>query len=178
VKRRLVVTAAVSGRVLDTVTLTDGGDVEYDTGVAEALLAGRLGDGGTAAAEAFAQLDGWSNGAVSIAGDPPAPRTTGATVGTEETDRPVDDAGDVVLAEGWVPPVPSVLLDLREAGSDRKLRAYWVRGEGAAKIAWNTGGDFTRCVSHLGKYVSDPEGLCAEYHKAATGMWPGDKNNK
>lgn len=80
---------------------------------------------------------------------------------------------DVALAEGWAPPVPNVLLDLREAGSDRKLRAYWVRGEGAAKIGWGTGGDFKRCVSHLGKYVTDPEGLCAEYHKAATGQWPG-----
>lgn len=95
------------------------------------------------------------------------------TVDTDEADRPVDDAGDVVLAEGWTPPVPNVLADLREAGGDRKLRAYWVRGEGAAKIGWGKDGDFTSCVSHLGKYVSDPEGLCAEYHKAATGQWPG-----
>lgn len=96
----------------------------------------------------------------------------GGKVETEETDRPVDDAADVLLEAGWVPPVPNVLVDLRE-GSDRKLRAYWVRGEGAAKIGWNTDGDFGRCVTHLGKYVTDPEGLCAEYHKAATGKWPG-----
>jgi hypothetical protein len=99
----------------------------------------------------------------------------GGNVDTEETDRLVDDAGDVLLEAGWVPPVPNVLVDLREAGSDRKLRAYWVRGEGAGKIGWKTDGDFTRCVSHLGKYVTDPEGLCAEYHKAATGEWPGKK---
>ena len=92
---------------------------------------------------------------------------------TRENGLPVDDAGDVRLAEGWTPQVPNVLLDLAEAGSDRKLRAYWVRGEGAAKISWNVDGDFGRCVTHLGKYVKDPEGLCAEYHRAATGSWPG-----
>lgn len=97
----------------------------------------------------------------------------GAPVVVEESDRPVDDAGDVILAEGWTPQVPNVVADLAEAGSDRKLRAYWVRGEGAAKIGWGKAGDFAACVSHLGKYVSDPEGLCAEYHKAATGKWPG-----
>jgi hypothetical protein len=101
---------------------------------------------------------------------------SGGTVGsTEEAGRVVDDAGDVMLAEGWAPAVPNVLMDLREAGGDRKLRAYWVRGEGAGKIDWGSDGDFTRCVSHLGKYVDDPQGLCAEYHKAATGKWPAEK---
>lgn len=94
---------------------------------------------------------------------------------TEETDRPVDDAGDVLLEDGWVPTVPNVLMTLEAAGSDRKLRKYWVRGEGAAKIGWGKPGDFDTCVTHLGKYVSDPKGLCAEYHKAATGEWPGKK---
>lgn len=98
-------------------------------------------------------LDGWTDGRVRL------------------------DAAPVTIETGWVPPVPNMLLDLREAGSDRKLRAYWTRGEGAAKIGWGTGGDFTRCVSHLGKYVGDPEGLCAEYHKAATGQWPGKGRN-
>lgn len=62
-------------------------------------------------------------------------------------------------------------------GSDAKLREYWLTGAGAAKIGWDTPGDFTRCVKHLRKYVSDPQGLCAEYHKEATGVWPGDKRN-
>lgn len=62
--------------------------------------------------------------------------------------------------------------------SDAKLRQYWIRGAGAAKIRWNTPGDFTRCVRQLRKYVRDPEGLCAEYHHEATGMWPGDKRNQ
>jgi HK97 family phage prohead protease len=62
------------------------------------------------------------------------------------------------------------------AKSGLKLEEYWIHGAGAAKIAWGlsgTPGDFTRCVTHLGKYVKDPEGLCAEYHHAATGKWPG-----
>ncbi|MEU2013095.1 hypothetical protein [Nocardia sp. NPDC019302] len=40
------------------------------------------------------------------------------------------------------------------------------------KIKWGTGGDFDRCVRHLGKYVKDPKGLCAEYHHEALGIWP------
>lgn len=64
---------------------------------------------------------------------------------------------------------------LMEFASDRGLRRYWTKGEGAVKIGWGTDGSFDRCVSHLGKYVSDPQGLCAEYHKAATGEWPAEK---
>lgn len=55
----------------------------------------------------------------------------------------------------------------------RKLREYWVHGPGAAKIGWGSPGDFKRCVAHLGKYVSNPEGLCNEYHQAALGGPPG-----
>lgn len=54
-----------------------------------------------------------------------------------------------------------------------KLRDYWVRGRGAVKIAWGTPGDYKRCVRHLRKYVSDPEGLCNTYHQAALGKPPG-----
>lgn len=62
----------------------------------------------------------------------------------------------------------------------RRLREYWTRGEGAAKIKWNTPGDWTRCTKHLGKYVGpeNAKGLCSIYHKVATGMYPGDKRNK
>lgn len=97
----------------------------------------------------------------------------GGDVPTGEADRLVDDAADVLLEAGWTPTVPNVLVDLAEAGGDRKLRAYWVRGEGAAKINWGAAGDFDRCVSHLAKYVSHPEGLCNEYHQAAVGAPPG-----
>jgi hypothetical protein len=63
-------------------------------------------------------------------------------------------------------------------GSDHALRNYWVRGEGAAKIRWGSDSDFKRCVKELREHVRDPEGLCAEYHKSATGMWPGDRRNR
>lgn len=72
--------------------------------------------------------------------------------------------------------VPNMLMPVQAAG-DSKLRAYWLHGEGAAKIRWGTGGDFTRCVRALREHVRDPEGLCAEYHHEATGMWPGNRRN-
>jgi hypothetical protein len=61
------------------------------------------------------------------------------------------------------------------SGSGHQLREYWTRGPGAAKIRWGTDGSFDRCVRHLGKYVKRPQGLCAEYHKRATGEWPAEK---
>lgn len=73
--------------------------------------------------------------------------------------------------------VPNVVLPVA-AASDGKLRDYWLHGEGAAKIRWGTEGDFTRCVRQLSRYVRDPEGLCAEYHHAANGFWPGDRRNR
>lgn len=60
-----------------------------------------------------------------------------------------------------------------EHSAAHRLKEYWTKGEGAAKIVWNTPGDFKRCVAELGKYVSDPEGLCNTYHVAATGGPPG-----
>ena len=55
------------------------------------------------------------------------------------------------------------------------LKTYWTKpGEpGYLKIAWGTPGDFKRCVAELGKYVTDPEGLCNTYHVAALGKPPG-----
>lgn len=94
---------------------------------------------------------------------------------------PPEDLADAL--EGWSdgrlqldsapPPVPATPLDLPEAVSDRHLRRYWTRGKGALKIGWGRPGDFAACVRHLRKYVRDPKGLCAVYHKAATGVWPG-----
>jgi HK97 family phage prohead protease len=58
-------------------------------------------------------------------------------------------------------------------GTER-LHAYWVHGEGAAKIGWLKPGDFDRCVAELGKYIKDPEGYCNLAHHEATGMWPAE----
>lgn len=65
--------------------------------------------------------------------------------------------------------------DVNLPGGSHNLKNHWVRGPGAAKIRWGTDGSFDRCVRQLGRYVRDPQGLCAEYHKAATGEWPAEK---
>lgn len=61
-----------------------------------------------------------------------------------------------------------------------QLKKYWLGGKGAAKIRWGTSGDWTRCFRHLRKYMSPrkAKGACANMHKMATGMWPGDRRNK
>jgi hypothetical protein len=55
-----------------------------------------------------------------------------------------------------------------------KLRKYWTKGPGAAKIKWGTPGDFKRCVRHMREYVGErAEGLCNIYHRSALGVAPG-----
>jgi hypothetical protein len=67
----------------------------------------------------------------------------------------------------------------RNKGNAEKLRRYWVYGKGAAKIRWNTKGDWTRCVRQLSKYMGPrAKGYCALRHKEATGMWTGDKEHR
>lgn len=58
----------------------------------------------------------------------------------------------------------------------QRLRTYWTRGEGAAKIRWGQPGDFNRCRRQLAKYVPNPSylaGTCANLHYVALGVWPG-----
>lgn len=76
-------------------------------------------------------------------------------------------------------PVWELDVEIKDAGSmhpgAKKLRDYWVRGEGALKIRWGVSGDFNRCTRQLRKYVGvRAEGLCANYHKAALGTRPGE----
>jgi hypothetical protein len=67
----------------------------------------------------------------------------------------------------------------RNRGNAERLRHYWTYGEGGLKIRWNTGGDWTRCVRHLGKYLGPrAKGYCALRHKEMTGMWTGDKPHR
>lgn len=59
-----------------------------------------------------------------------------------------------------------------------RIKDYWAHGEGAAKIAWGKPGDFNRCRLHLGKYVKpghELDGLCANLHHMALGVWPGQE---
>lgn len=56
-------------------------------------------------------------------------------------------------------------------GNAQTLRNYWTKGPGAAKIGWGTPGDWSRCVSEVGKYMGPrAKGYCALRHRAATGM--------
>lgn len=58
----------------------------------------------------------------------------------------------------------------------QRLRTYWTRGKGAAKIRWGQPGDFNRCRRQLAKYVPNPSylaGTCANLHYVALGVWPG-----
>jgi hypothetical protein len=67
----------------------------------------------------------------------------------------------------------------RNRGGAAKLRRYWTIGKGGAKIRWNTGGDWTRCVRQLSKYMGPrAKGYCSLRHKEMTGMWPGDRRNR
>lgn len=65
----------------------------------------------------------------------------------------------------------------------KRIHDYWtVPGQpGYEKIAWGTPGDFNRCRVEVGEEIgeSSPEKLrfinqiCAQWHKDATGFWPG-----
>jgi hypothetical protein len=61
----------------------------------------------------------------------------------------------------------------------RRLKRYWTRGKGGrAKIRWNSGGDWYRCVRNLTKYLGPrAKGYCALRHKEVTGMWTGDREH-
>ena len=56
-----------------------------------------------------------------------------------------------------------------------RLRDYWTKGPGAAKIGWGTPGDFRRCRALLAPYVKPQHlsGYCANRHYDALKTWPG-----
>lgn len=94
----------------------------------------------------------------------------------EEVDRIIDEFDKTGIFN---------LLDEKAGGADRnrggaeKLRRYWTVGKGGAKIRWGTGGDWTRCVQQLSKYLGPrAKGYCALRHKEMNGVWPGDRRNK
>jgi 2'-5' RNA ligase len=60
-----------------------------------------------------------------------------------------------------------------------RLRDYWVRGPGAAKINWGTPGDFNRCRVNVAEYVKPQHinGYCANRHYDALGFWPGQRHD-
>ena len=67
----------------------------------------------------------------------------------------------------------------KNLGNADKLRRYWTVGKGAAKIRWGTGGDWSRCVRNLTKYMGPrSKGYCALRHREMTGAWTGDKRHR
>jgi hypothetical protein len=88
--------------------------------------------------------------------DPPESLTASAFA-------PIADTHD---APGWI----------THPAETQRLRTYWTRGRGAAKIRWGVPGDFNRCRRQLAKYVPNPSylaGTCANLHYVALGFWPG-----
>lgn len=75
--------------------------------------------------------------------------------------------------------VPGIADTPGDVAAARRLKHYWLRGAGAAKIRWNTGGDWTRCVRYLSKYLGvRAKGYCANLHHEATGLWTGDRAHR
>lgn len=95
----------------------------------------------------------------------------------------VDEAIEYLMFKALMDgPPEEIEMEQKDLGSmhpgARKLRRYWLRGEGALKIAWGTPGDWRRCVAHLTKYMGTrSKGYCNLMHKRANGYYPGDKRN-
>lgn len=84
---------------------------------------------------------------------------------------------DALVASAFAPGTKDGPGWITNPRATQRLRSYWVRGEGAAKIRWGVSGDFNRCRLQLAKYVNPRflAGTCANLHKEAVGMWPGRK---
>lgn len=97
----------------------------------------------------------------------------------EASEAPI--AASLALAVLFGPNVPITAaggLD-RNRGNAEELRRYWTVGKGGLKIRWGTGGDWTRCVRNLRKYMGPrAKGYCALRHKEMNGVWPGDRRNR
>lgn len=84
-----------------------------------------------------------------------------------DVDEPV--AASLFSEFGEVYPVSAAADGVR--GTER-LKRYWTRGKGAAKIRWGTKGDLTRCHRHLSKYLGSQRawGYCQNRHQDIFGV--------
>lgn len=75
--------------------------------------------------------------------------------------------GEVLVASG----VPGVADTPKDFEAVRRLKNYWTKGPGAAKIMWqNPEGNMTRCIALLSKYMPGrAAGYCQELHKEVYG---------
>lgn len=64
----------------------------------------------------------------------------------------------------------------KDMKATERLKLYWERGAGAAKIRWGEPGDFNRCVRQLMQHADmskdNAEGYCYERHVGALGYGP------
>jgi hypothetical protein len=112
-------------------------------------------------------------------GPPPEGFLDGGDIEQEQ----VDDEGEALVASNFADVAPGLTEDgpgwLTHPVDTDRLRDYWVRGAGAAKIGWGTPGDFNRCRLNLAEYIKPQylAGYCANRHKDALGFWPGEHNS-
>lgn len=132
--------------------------------------------------EAFIALGPWEEGdgvpveedALVAAGCLPCQAAALAEAGTDEEREAFERALENEFAPG-TKDGPGWITNPKET---QRLRTYWTRGAGAAKIRWGQPGDFDRCRNQLRKYVKNPQhlaGTCANLHKVALGIWPGQE---
>lgn len=92
-----------------------------------------------------------------------------------------EEAPDSLTASAFAPGTHDGPGWITNPVDTQRLRNYWTRGAGAAKIRWGQPGDFNRCRSQLRKYVTNPRylaGTCANLHFVALGVWPGRESTR
>lgn len=96
------------------------------------------------------------------------------------------DANEETVVLGWAPSTsppgthdaPGWITNPRDT---QRLRTYWTKGKGRAKIGWGAPGDFNRCRRQLAKYIHNKsylDGTCANLHYVALGFWPNQGPHK
>ncbi len=113
----------------------------------------------------------WSGALAASAGSPTVGATKSERLSADIESASVAFAPGTRDGPGWIThPIPTA-----------RIRRYWVRGKGAAKIRWGMPGDFNRCRRQLAKYIQNPDwlaGACANLHKEALGVWPGQESGR
>lgn len=97
---------------------------------------------------------------------------------SEEEKEAFEEERNLIIASAFAPGTKDGPGWITHPVPTGRIRRYWTRGEGAAKIRWGQPGDFNRCRRQLAKYIVNPDwlaGACANMHKEALGFWPGQE---
>jgi hypothetical protein len=103
-------------------------------------------------------------------------------IGDDPPDSLRADGSEAAELTAWAPSTsppgthdaPGWVTNPRET---QRLRTYWTKGAGAAKIRWGTPNDLTRCHQHLQKFVGPfAWATCQNMHKEALGFWNPESN--